>query len=245
MNKNLCEKAFLLLLVIGTALSFTGCDNAGDDDNGEQNVISHDWYSGDFRNNRNGTVEVFNNSQYDMLLFVASITGINQNNIVGGVRSGTANTVNFSTQSDYQDGGYVILRAVKQSEFDTHKEEAEVDWAAMVVYGEGRRFTVNIRSTTDGDYEYTVSNMSSSFHLELRKNSPEGEIVVFLSRGEVRRRIRSSDNTEISLYPVWLAWNNLTRSVIAYSPEDQAQTVVPALPADNTTGHYFRLPEQE
>ena len=222
----------ILVLAACMVLFFTGCDN----DTGENSNIYDMYYKGDFRDNRNGSVEVANNTVHDMLLFSGSV--LSTNYIVGGVRASSTNTVNFSTETDYTAGGYKVLQAVKQSEFDVHKEASAVDWKALVTYGEGRRFRANIVSTNDGDYQYRVSNRSNSYFLELRKDSPDGEKVVFLDRGEINKVVRCADSNVLTLYPVWLTYNNVTRSVVTFTPAGfQYQDVQPRLLADAV--YYF------
>lgn len=236
-------KFSVLLLVMGLVLGLTGCptdDNGGGDDGGGGGKYDQ-YYAGTFRNNQNGTVEVVNNTSYDMLLFTGEIISVNY--LVGGVKSGTRSNVNFSNESDYQVGGYKLLRAVKQSEFDVHQDQSRVDHTAMVTYGEGRRFTTDIRSTTDGDYQYTVYNRSRDYGLELRLNSPEGQKVAYLTKGEVRRIIQSPNQTELTLYPVWVAFNNQSKSIVTFTPTDtlSALDIQPKRSNEDVSPYYFPL----
>ena len=235
------QKLLVLMLIVGLIFSFTGCpeDDGGKDPGKGGNYAQ--YYDGSFRNNRNGTVEVVNNTQYDMLLFTGETISLNY--IVGGVKAGTRNTVNFSDKSDYQVGGYVLLRAVKQKEFDTAKDQSRVDHTAMVTYGEGKKFTTNIVSTTDGEYQYTVYNRSRDYGLELRKNSPEGEKVAYLTKGEVRRVIQSPNRTELTLYPVWVAFNNVTKSIVTFTPNDtlSALDIQPKQSTEDVSPYYFPM----
>jgi len=225
----------MFLLAVGLVVGLAGCpvEEPGDE--------YAKYYEGSFRNNRNGTVEVVNNTNYDMLLFTGEI--ISTNYIVGGVRSGSRNTVNFSNENDFGVGGYKLLRAVKQREFASAKDQSRVDHSAMITYGEGRRFTINIVSTTDGAYQYTVNNRSRDYGLELRKNSPEGEKVAYLAKGEVRRVIRSPTIDELSLFPVWVAFNNVTKTIVTFSPDDvlARQQIQPVRPENDTSPYQFPI----
>jgi len=233
-------KMWVLMLIVGLIFSLAGCkDDDGKDPGTGGNYAQ--YYDGSFKNNRNGTVEVVNNTQYDMLLFTGETISLNY--IVGGVKAGTRNTVNFSDKSDYQVGGYVLLRAVKQTEFDTAKDQSRIDHTAMVTYGEGKKFITNIVSTTDGAYQYTVYNRSRDYGLELRKNSPEGEKVAYLTKGEVRRVIQSPNRTELTLYPVWVAFNNVTKSIVTFTPNDtlSALDIQPKQPTEDVSPYYFPM----
>jgi len=210
------QKMWVIVLIVGLVFSLAGCK---DDDGGKEPGTGGNYaqyYDGTFRNNQNGTVEVVNNTKYDMLLFEGEI--ISTNYIVGGVKAGTRSNVNFSTKTDFNIGSYVLLRAVKQSEFETYKLESRIDHTAMATYGEGRKYTTNIVSTTDGAYRYMVYNRSKDYALELRKNSPEGEKVAYLTKGEVRRIINIPTGDIATLYPVWVAFNNVTKTIVSFAP---------------------------
>jgi hypothetical protein len=227
----------ILTLALVCSLIVVGCDTGnGPEDEGDDYA---QYYEGNFRNNRNGTVEVVNNTQHDMLLFTGEI--ISQNYIVGGVKAGSTNTVNFSTESDYTIGGYKLLRAVKQSEYTSYKDQSRVDYTALITYRDGAKFRTNIVSTTEGTYQYTAYNRSRDYGLELRKNSMDGEKVAYLTRGEVRRVINSPNNTELTLYPVWVAYNTVTKSIVTFSPSDnlEYQDVQPKNSSEDVTPYYF------
>ncbi|WP_461255753.1 hypothetical protein [Treponema sp. R80B11-R83G3] len=113
----------------------------------------------------------------------------------------------------------------------------------MVTYGEGKKFTTNIVSTTDGAYQYTVYNRSRDYGLELRKNTPEGAKVAYLTKGEVRRVIQSPDRDELTLYPVWVAFNNVTKSIVTFTPSDtlSALDIQPKQPTEDVSPYYFPM----
>jgi hypothetical protein len=207
----------VLLLVLGLVLGLIGCGRGGGGGGDEYDQ----YYDGSFRNNRNGTVDVENDTSHDMLLFTGGISNISLNNIVGGVRAGSTNTVNFSAEHDYAVGGYKVIHAVKQDEFINSKgQQLRVDHSQMITYRGDARFKINIVSTTDGTYQYMVLNMNSQYALELRKNSPDGEKVAYLTRAEKNRVIKTPSNTPITVFPVWIAFNNITKSIVSFSPSD-------------------------
>jgi hypothetical protein len=195
-------------------------------------ISYEDWYwpyDPDPRGNRHGTVEVINNTPHDMFLFKGS--DLIRANIVGGVRAWTSANVNFSNEIDFAIGGFTLLRAVRQTEFVANGSNSAVDYTALVTYGAGRRFTTEIRSTREGDFSYRVQNRSRDFAMELRKDSPAGERVAFLSRGE-NRIIQTPDSSQITLFPVWVAFNTQTKSIVSFSPDWllNARNIQPALP---------------
>ena len=247
--KNLSK--YTALLLIAGILCFSGCDkdnrnnnndnnDNNDNDNRESSNTYDNFYSGDYRDNRNGTVEIVNTTAHDMLIFPAGAVYF-AHYIVGGVRAGATNTINFSTETDYVAGGYQILGAVRQSEFEINKESSKTDWKAMVPYREGTKFKTNIVPITEGDYAYIVSNRSRDYSLELHKNSPDGERVVFLERAEINRIVRCAGGNPITLFPVWITFNTETKTLVNYTPAglDHSVTVEPKPLTDYANNYYF------
>jgi hypothetical protein len=226
------QKLLVILLVVGLVFGLAGCP---DDEEGDFDK----FYDGTFRNNQNGATEVVNGTAHNMLLFQGEV--LIQGNIVGAVRAGERANINFSSENDFQVGGYKLIRAVRESEFRSAGDLARVDHSALVTYGEGRRFTTTITSTTDGQFQYTVNNRSRDYGLELRENSPEGRKVAYLTKGEVRRIIRTPTSTELTLYPVWVAFNNQTKTIVTFTPSDTlaAVDVQPLRANEDPSPYYF------
>jgi hypothetical protein len=233
----------VLLLAAGLVLGLAGCPNEDDGNGGGGGGEYDQYYDGTFRNNRNGTVEVVNNTSHNMLLFSGETISLNY--IVGGVRAYSTNTVNFSTESDYTVGSYKVIHAVKEGEFDTYGQNSKVDHSAMVTYRDGTKFRTNIVSTTDGAFQFTVNNKNTQYALELRKNTPEGEKVAYLTKAEQRRVIKSPSNAQMTLFPVWIAYNNATKSIVSFAPSDYGdiwegwRDVSPRSPRDDVSPYDF------
>jgi len=207
--------------VSGGPLSVTihhvaGTGDGNNDDNGVGGDEFAEFFAPGFRNNNAGSTLVRNTTNEDMLLFTgASLTRLN---IVGGVPGNSERLVNFSNLPNYNVGGWVLLRAVRVSEFATAGPLSRVDHSALATFGQGREFTTTIHSTTDGGFEIVVSNRDSRFGLEIRQGSPEGPIIAYLAPNELGRRIYFPTGAVRQLFPVWVAFNNRTRSVTTISP---------------------------
>jgi len=252
-------KFFVLLLVVGLIFSLAGCStgNTGKEKEKEEEKkeeeqaqdIYAQYYEGDYRNNRTGTVEIVNNTAHDMLLF--SGEAISPNYIIGGVKAYSTNTVNFSTETDYQVGGYKVIHAVKQTEFDAFGQNSKIDHSAMVTYRNDTRSRTNIVSTTDGDYQFVANNKNTQYALELRKNRPDGEKVAYLSKSEQRRIIKSPSNASMTLFPVWIAFNNVTKTIVTFTPSDVGDTwegwrdVTPRAPNDSQGQSDYNFPDSD
>jgi len=231
------KKISVLLLAAGLVFGLTGCPNGNGGSSGGDDFAR--YFEGSFRNNRTGSTEIVNVTNHDMLLFVGEV--IIRANIIGGVRAGARANINFSGETDYTVGGFRLVRAVRRSEFEEFGANSRADHSAMVTFGEGRRFTTNITSTTDGDFQYVVNNRNRDFGLELRQNSPDGQVVAFLTRGELRRVIQTSSQDPITLFPVWVGFNRQTSSIVTFAPTGplDAQETQPLRVTDNPTPLYF------
>ena len=219
-------KFSMIMLAAGLVLGLAGCKT--DDDGGKDSYSK--YFQGSYRNNKNGKTAVENLSSSDMLLFEGAT--LSASNIVGGVRSGTKANINFSDKSNYQTGGWVLLRAVRLEEFKANGALSRVDHCAMAVFGEGREYNTIIEASTDGDFEYEVNNYEPNFALELRENEPMGRTIAFLTRGERNRVIKASFGTTLTVFPVWTAIDKRTMTAVTLAEAGpfQARTIVPIAP---------------
>jgi|GEM_PF-1838312 len=203
-------------VISGGPLSVPIHHAAGTGGNGNGFGEFEQYFAGSFRNNNAGSTLVRNTTNEPMLLFTgANLTRLN---IVGGVPANSERNINFSEMSNYQVGGWVLLNAVRVSEFARAGTQSRVDHSALATFGHGREFTTTIYSTTDGGFEIVVSNRDSRFGLEIRQGSPEGPIIAYLAPNELGRRIYFPTGGVRQLFPVWVAFNNRTRSVTTISP---------------------------
>jgi hypothetical protein len=163
-----------------------------------------------------------------MLLFEGET--LMQSNIIGAVRAGSETLLNFSNKPNFNVGGPALIRAVRQSEFETNRAQARVDHSAFVVYGQNRRSTTTIVSVTDGDFRYIVSNRNPRLSLEIRANGWTGERIAFLGRGQINHVIQTTSSDEIGLFPVWIGFNSRTHTMVTFEPLDIPLSAVPVFP---------------
>jgi len=232
--KNL-QKLCVLVLIVGLVFGLVGCPEP---DKGGGDYAK--YYEPTYRGNNNGSVEVINPTQYDMLLFKNK--NLINSNIVGGVRNGETANINFSDEKDYTTGGYKIIYAVKQSEYEKAKGNSNVDYTAMITYRNGSQFRITIISRYDGNYQFTAFNRSTDYPMELRKNSPDGEKIAFLAIGENWHKVKTTSSDLFTAYPVWIAYNTASKSIVPFCPKDDilsVQTVQPVQPQEDNVPLYF------
>jgi hypothetical protein len=225
------------LAALAMALGFAACPTEPEEEG------SKDPYAEYYKDKTpNGSTAVINSTSYDMLLFTGE--KLSEISIIGGVRAHNRRNLDFSGESNYQVGGYKLLWAIRQSEYEANKTQSKVDYTVMVTYGEGRRYSATIVSTTDGQYVYEVYNRSKDYGLELRMNAPDGDTVAYLSKGEVRRILHASNTTEFTLYPVWVAFNNQTKTIVSFCPSDDPlgpRDIQPKRETEERAPYYFPM----
>jgi len=243
------KKFSVVLLAFGFIFALSGCNQPGNyNDNGNGN--GNDYGFGRFaqffqpthNNNNTGSTIVANNTNFDMLLFRGE--ALTEGNIVAGLRAGVPSTrINLSGETNYNVGGWVVLRAVRLTVFEADGIQSRVDHSVMATFRQGTETTVSIVSTTDGDFQYIVHNMSNQFALQLRENSPTGRVVAFLTRGEQNRVINTSNAEQILLYPVWIGFSTQTMSIVEFAPTEpfSAQQAIPSQPGVGLT-HNVHFP---
>jgi len=213
-------------------------ENNNDDGNDEFTQ----FFAPDFRNNSAGAMTIHNLTNQDMLLFTG--VSLNIQNIVGAVRAHDMTTVNFSDRQNYEVGGWVMLQAVRVSEFASFGALSRIDRSLMATYGAGRSPEFRIEFiTTEGEFQFIVNNMSHQFALELRLNSPEGPTLALLSSHEVNRVIQTQSGNMLVLFPVWIAFNTQTMDIMTFYSNDAVQSVMPASQGVGVPQLFFNFDE--
>lgn len=213
----------LALFLVG-ALVWTSCENPSNNDTGDDGN-KQDGNNINWNSEANGTLTVVNNSQDDMVMFIGKTPTLNS--ILGGVRSGRTITLDVSDDvEDFQVGGYMILRAIRLTEFEKNKADlrlAKVDYSAMATYGAGKKYRAELISTTGGEYSYIVQNRAN-YGLELRLNSPDGEKLSYLSAKQSRTALYATTPEAMTIWPVYVAYNTRSQSIVTFAPKDYAQS---------------------
>jgi hypothetical protein len=211
----------VLAAVLLVSLAFAGCPT-GDNGNGNGNGSDNIKWTPD----ANGTLNVSNNTSKDMVLFVGQ--NPNVNNIIGGVRAGTSKDFDISGQvSDFQIGGFVILRGITLDEYNANKSnlsQARIEYSAMATYGQNKKFRTEIYPSYMGDYAYRVTNIGR-IGMELRKDSPDGEKVAYLPALASNMLLYTESTNGFALYPVYVYYTKSTGQVTTLKPTSMFETV--------------------
>jgi len=206
------------LLLLGAAFTFLSC---GVHDDAEMFIK---WDS-----DNGGTLEVTNTSSKDIVLFHGQVPA--EKSIMGGVRAGSTRNIDISKYvTDFDVGGYIILRGMSRDEFNENSlnlAAAKVEFNAMATYRAGQRYRVTIDYNYMGDNAFRVTN-NGEFGLELRKNSPEGEKIAYLPKLSTNNIIYTQTTEAITLFPVYVAYNKSNATVITLNATSLFETVTAA-----------------
>jgi hypothetical protein len=195
-----------------------------DDDNNNNTGDGITW-----TNEPNGTLTIINGTNKDMVLFEGQTPSIG--NILGGVRATEERKIDISAKvSDFNTGGYIILRGISKDEYEANKanlSRANIDYSAMATYGQGKQFRAEISANYIGDYGFRATN-SGRIGMELRKGSPDGEKIAYLPSLASNFLIYSDSNSGIAIFPVYVYFNRQKQTITTVKPTSHFESVTVA-----------------
>jgi len=213
----------------------------------------HDPYEGDGINwdgSNSGTLELINGSNKDMILFVGQTPA--PSNMLGGVRAGATIKHDISgLVSDFNIGGYAILRGVSKDEYEKHSDDpskAKIEFTAMVTYKTGTTYRYNIDRSFTGENAFKATNRGR-IGIELRKDSPDGEKVAYLPALSVSQMIYTETTTPVTLFPVYVFFNKTTGEVSTLKSTTMFDAVMasprPLSPPNNENVNTYFFPNDQ
>lgn len=247
----LCAAALLSFAVVAAGCEASGSVEIGPNDSdsdGSNNSDQEGSNSGGtsdtadgikYENDANGTLTIRNNTTKDMVLFEGETpkTGT----ILGGVRAQTSRTFDVSKKSDFDVGGWMIIKGMAASEYSAHKDEltkAKIEYSAMATYHEGEKYEAVINPSYTGEYCIAVSN-NGRIGIELHKDSFTGEKIAYLSPYKSNQYIYFDNNTSVRLYPVYVYYSTRNHSVSTLNGDFfESRTIVPASVTEQTRQTY-------
>ena len=196
----------VVLFVILVSMVMVSCDLlAGGKDN---EVVDEGKNDVSYESEANGTLKIANNTTKDMVVFIGQTPSVN--NVLGGVKAGSNRFFDISDDvDDFDVGGYLVLRAMSQEEYDANKPNlslAKVEYSAMATYGQGKKFSTEINPAYTGDYYFKVTN-SGRIGIELRKDSPDGEKLGYLPAFATNYTMYTSTPEGMSIFPVYVYYS--------------------------------------
>jgi hypothetical protein len=225
------------------ALTLTGCDVLGGDD---QNTDPDDPNQGtiNWNSENGGTLTIINTTSKDMIIFQGQTPSVS--NILGGVLAQKSKDFDVSDDvSDFDVGGYMILRGISKDEYEANKTNlslARIEYSAMATYGQGKKYRTEISPNYTGDFGYKVTN-SGRIGLELRKNSPDGEKIGYLPSLATNVMLYADSSNALSIFPVYVYYTKSTGTVTTLKPTSHFDSVTatprPVANASSIQSYYF------
>jgi hypothetical protein len=201
------KKNTFFLLLLAAALVLMACSNpAGGEGIGNGDGIN--WST------ESGTLTILNNTSKDMVIFQGQTPSAS--GILGGILAGVTKEFDISDDvSDFDAGGYIILRGMSKAEYEANKtnlSQAKIEYSAMATYGQGKKFRAEINPAYSGDYYFKVTN-AGRIGMELRKNSPDGEKIGYLPALATNYALYSNTSADLTIFPVYVYYSNTTKTV--------------------------------
>jgi len=171
-------------------------------------------------NDINGTLNVNNKSSKDMVLFLGMP---NNNNLIGGVKTGVIKDFYIASKiNNFETGGLAVIYGISIDEYNANIDNltsAKREYSAMIIYGQGKTYKIEITSLSMGEYMYRISN-PNKYGIELRKNSPDGEKIGFIPALSVNVSMYANSSEPFSIVPVFVVYNNVVKEIVTYVPID-------------------------
>ncbi|MCL2261152.1 MAG: hypothetical protein FWC15_07355 [Fibromonadales bacterium] len=191
----------------------------------------------------NGTLEVVNTSNRDIVLFLGERP--TDSGIIGGVRAGSTRTVDICKYvADCGVGGWVIVRGITRDVYNDNIHDltsvTKIDFSAMVTYKSDQKYRITIDYNTIGDYAVRLVN-NGRLGMELRKDSPEGEKVAYLPALQQNQLFYTQTTNAMTLFPFYVLYNRTTQSVTTLKATSMFESVQvnPRLASGDILTYYF------
>jgi hypothetical protein len=185
-----------------------------------------------------GTLEVANVLSKEIVLFHGQTPS--KSNMMGGIRSSTVKSIDVSKYvSDFNTGGYIILRGISLQEYIENENDlsaAKVEFNAFATYKAGQMYRVTVDYNYVGDYATKLTNRGS-LGLELRKDGPEGDKVAYVPALQANQMLYKQTATSETLFPFYVFYNSSTQTTSTLTATGMHESVaITPRPASNPSG---------
>ncbi|MDR2922741.1 MAG: hypothetical protein LBU85_05305 [Treponema sp.] len=234
------KKTMIVPAIIALLLAAVGC--AGSPEKGDQSSTAKEAKKavseGIYKDDPRGTLNIVNNMDVPLILFVGSI---NNNNMIGGVLAESERNFDITKKlPESSNNGSFLLRAVREadySEFGSKLEERHIRYASLITYDKKDMRLVRriIQKDLGGDAQVIINN-DSDLILEIRLNKRDGHAITTLGPWERDKVVYLDPNSRgYTFYPVWQFYDKASGGVRSIQPEGlndtfQMRPVVPGSP---------------
>ena len=198
-----------IVAFVGICLSliFASCQTTKN-----QNEVTLKLKDISFETDAGGTLTVNNEASADIVLFAGKVE---KNALLGGVRANSTRNFDLTKIPDIPAFGSLLIRACTYEVFSSKARitEEDVVYTGLVVYNlndSQDRYQLTIYKNIDVTQSHCiyVSNLSSSYVLELRKDSPsQGEVLATLAPRQRHKCVYlepAQSGYGIDIYPTFI-----------------------------------------
>lgn len=202
-----------------------------------------------------GSLFITNGASCDVVVFAGRLE---KQVVLGGIKSGEGRSFNLSKLPNIPERGTVLLRIVPYS---VYKEkmiftEDDVIYTGLVVYDiENTKYkselyiSASAKLDIEQKYGFYSSNTSEHFVLEIRLNSPTGEVIATLPPMTDNKPIfllPDSTGMGYRLFPCFIYVDpNTNEKIIINSSMDDQKIVIPQLLSGSTKMIEFTPPSND
>lgn len=202
-------------IVVGLALSLTGCpaESDGGGGDGNEGVVSFQSFSP-------SSVLIFNHTGERLIAFKGSVS---PNTLISGIPPYAANhglkcdPVLFSTTGDF------VLVLITEAQYNTHKHNLAAATVFTRIYAfyshESTNNPIYTISASIGGTGQLIVNNPTRFNVTLHKDSPFGETIGYVPAGLIKTVINLQAPGDYTVYPVIIYYNPITQEVASLIPK--------------------------
>ncbi len=204
--------------------------------------------SGSYKDDENASLEVINDLDESVVLFLG---GVNKNNYLGGVYGGDSRLIDIRSKLR-SDSGVVLIRAIKEDVFKQKKysiDDGDIIFAKMIVVDKniaGLDASIRVSASVGGNAGLRIEN-NSPYALELRLDKPDGPVFTTFSPRERARIITMEYNPRgYMFFPTYVYYDPFKKQLSSITtqtleggqsrrPVDLTSDEIPIIPFDGPT----------
>jgi len=202
-----------------------------------------------FREGGTGVLTINNQASFDVIIFAGKV---NNNNVMGGIRSGKSRTFDLSTLSLPGTSGSFLIRATSFEQYNKKNarvDEGDVVYTGLVVFDlkdPRQKTNLNIYAgISDNQGEFIWASNMSKFILELRVGTPNGEKMATLAPFQTNKAIplrQQQRNMPYEFYATYVYVDPETNEIVNFAAKGMEERIRRGPSADRVNPMEFNGP---
>ena len=206
--------------LIAVGLMVSGCKtNAEDTDNGPHGT-KDPLSNVSFDDHRTYSVRVKNETDVDLVAFKGKIA---KDTLIGGVKAHSEAGLKRNEQLFNATGDFALLFLTTEqysaNQNNLTKVQNQAFTACYAFYNKnGQNETVyRISSSLGGDAKLVLRN-NTKYNIELRQNSPDGEVLGYVGANTASTVLNVASGTEMTIFPVFRRYSHKKNEMYTINP---------------------------